>query len=502
MSIIAFLIAGILVAVAASNTFYLTGKITPPVAWNGGHSSTVFFTGGDLRPSYDENGVLTGSFFLGTVGWATFNHGSGSWQAKINCPNTALTGSVNDKTLVCPVSGAAWSPNAGWIILNKDYIWSGSGVYFNPNSFALEGFGWSRSLGYIPFFSNQVRDDSNISSISWWVFVVGKTGEDFYKNITTNIPEATSVNFIGKVAVIGNIAGTRVFEVSNQYGANNQKVDYKYSSVQHAPLINTIRSNVAQLTRNIAGAEKSSLVTTPKNGFIYNDSSDYCFGDTTNPNPCNRIGKFIDINWLDINNPNIKTIIIKWHDIIIDADFNVDIENPTTPTPEWVKGIIALKGDDGKWWNIFITNAANKIYAYMVAEGSIFSWYKDNMGVHYYADEAVTQNKPFMIPRKQLYINGIAISKNTVWGTTSSSTTSPCPVLVEGGDCMKYDMNFFRNYRPADPSEIDAITDFDPYITLPASRGGVMDKIKNASVIIDYNNHIVTNPPVGFENFQ
>ena len=60
-----------------------------------------------------------------------------------------------------------------------------------------------------------------------------------------------AVNFIGKVAILGNIAGTRVFEVVNkETNYQNQNPGYRYTTVQHANIMNTVRGNVAQLVRN------------------------------------------------------------------------------------------------------------------------------------------------------------------------------------------------------------------------------------------------------------
>ena len=53
------------------------------------------------------------------------------------------------------------------------------------------------------------------------------------------------MNFIGKIAVIGNIAGSRI------YNMTNQNVGYVFSNISQAEILNTIRKNVAIISRNV-----------------------------------------------------------------------------------------------------------------------------------------------------------------------------------------------------------------------------------------------------------
>ena len=69
-----------------------------------------------------STGVLSGSFWLGNVGWVSFSHGVTSSIAQINCPTTIWTGA----TQPCPASGYAWSQNAGWIAMSATDIGTGS----------------------------------------------------------------------------------------------------------------------------------------------------------------------------------------------------------------------------------------------------------------------------------------------------------------------------------------------------------------------------------------
>lgn len=116
-----------------------------------------------------------------------------------------------------------------------------------------------------------------------------------------------------------------------------------------------------------------------------------------------------------------------------------------------MKAIIALKDENGKGGNVYITENVKKIYGYIVAEGSVFSGYKTT------ATDAVSyiENGPFAAPTRQLYVNGLIVSKNTIGGNAQTTLVS-CPVLTpscNAGNAKNYDMSYFRNY---DPNDVDA----------------------------------------------
>jgi hypothetical protein len=62
------------------------------------------------------------------------------------------------------------------------------------------------------------------------------------------------VNFISKIAIVGNIAGSRVFSVQNN-ATTNQDVGYSYKTINHADILNLIRKNVALISRNISDSD-------------------------------------------------------------------------------------------------------------------------------------------------------------------------------------------------------------------------------------------------------
>ena len=60
----------------------------------------------------------------------------------------------------------------------------------------------------------------------------------------------TPINFVSKIAIVGNIAGSRVYSVTNS-GIQNQNVGYSYKTINHASILNLIRKNIALMTRNV-----------------------------------------------------------------------------------------------------------------------------------------------------------------------------------------------------------------------------------------------------------
>ncbi len=75
-----------------------------------------------------------------------------------------------------------------------------TGVYYNPSTALIEGFGWSRALGWVPFYAKTDNQELGTDPLT-------ETG------ITM---DGIRVNFVGKIAIIGNIAGTRIYELPNQ----------------------------------------------------------------------------------------------------------------------------------------------------------------------------------------------------------------------------------------------------------------------------------------------
>jgi hypothetical protein len=85
----------------------------------------------------DEAGYLSGFFWLGNVGWTTFNHENVAAKAQIVCPPDI----TRNPYQLCPIYGSAWSNNAGWIVLSGSEIGNTyTGAYYNPQTAKIEGF--------------------------------------------------------------------------------------------------------------------------------------------------------------------------------------------------------------------------------------------------------------------------------------------------------------------------------------------------------------------------
>jgi hypothetical protein len=144
------------------------------------------------------------------------------------------------------------------------------------------------------------------------------------------------------------------------------------------------------------------------------------------------------------------------------------------------RAIIALKDESWSGWNIIITEDVGRIYSFLYAEGTIYSWYKTATGyINSYVSKWV-----FNIPGNQLYIYGAMVSKNTVGWSLQSPPT--CPVVISNCDILNsqiYDVNYFRTYDPTDPTQKNVPYD-DPRFWV-------------ASTVIEYNQSLSSDPPPG-----
>jgi hypothetical protein len=419
--------------------FRIRGFFEPLDTWTGWHPGKVSFDLGPTNSWYtagiDTDGYLSGRFWLGNVWWGAFDHGIASVdRAQVLCDDQVF----KDPNTTCPLTGYAWSENAGWISLSGSWIDWGSGVYYNPASGLIEGFGHSSALGWIPFYATTSTPIT--ATTQTWVILDG-----------------IGLNFIGKIAVIGNIAGTRI------YNLPNQQVGYIFSSINHAEMLNTIRKNIALISRNIPDSD----LTNDANGFKFfvHKTSDY---DTSGLGWIWPVGK--------------KTIIVQGYDLILDTRPN----NPITRIGDDTdanRAFIVLKDENGNWGNVFIGENVKQIYSFIYAEWTIYSWYKTNTGIITPYVSLWVWN----IPLNQLYVKGALISKNTIgWSLQSPSV---CPVVIN--DCTPtvaqlFDFNYFRSYDPNDSSQ-RSVPYSDP-------------RFNAASMVIDYNADLASDPPPGIAN--
>ncbi len=438
-AIIIFLVSSLsfFFVMSAGQYFRIKGSFTPDDIWTAGHPGKVTF---DIGTSYsgsaamiDTDGYLTGVFWVSKIGWVRMDHQEWSVErARIVCPDTVF----RDTSIVCPATGFVWSQNGGWIALSGSFIDGGSGVYYNPARWVLEGFGHSSALGYIPFYAYAASPvDSG---------ALDQTGITF---------DGVSVNFIGKIAVIGNIAGSRI------YNMTNQNVWYVFSNISQSAILNTIRKNISLLSRNIPTA---NLISGNGTNFIYQKGQSFDY-DTS-------------FGWIWPTGK--RSIIIEGRDIILNQSL---IGDPTDTHP---RAIIALKDANGNGGNIIITKNVNQIYAFIYAEGSIYSWEKTvttDPITSYIASGA------WNIPAQQIYIKWGIISKNTIGG--SLQTPSVCPVVISNCTTLLsqvYDLNYFRTYDYTDPTQKSV-----PFTDV---------RFEKSSMVVDFNSAVSADPPPGLDS--
>lgn len=452
---------------AFADTFRLKGIFPLQNGWEWDPIRTDHsFTGGyPGRVRFDastseilNDGTLSGAFWLGNVWWATFSHGAG-WTAtpKVNCPSNIWYVS----TQMCPVSWDAWSQNSGWIVLGGADIGAGyTGTYYNPNTGNLEWWWWSQSLGWVPFYSN-------LSGAT-----IDSPPPPGTSNSGTLNPAA--IRFISKIVLIGNIAGDRVFRVENVVnGASSvdQDLGYNYASINHANIFNTLRKNISLMIRNIPSAILADVNSSLEFVYLKND---YTIDDL----------KMFSLRAL----PNKKrTIIVEGGNIYL----TLSSQSLWLWTWQEPIALIALKDATGKGWNIIIKRDVKQIYGYLYVEGSVFSADETYPAASsHYASKWV-----WNIPQNQLYVRGFIASKNTIGG--SQQKPAPiCPVLTpECGSTLApeiYDWDYFRLYNPEEIATQGSI---------PSDRQSIFpESVKKATMILEYDPSILSDPPPGFRS--
>lgn len=429
----------ILVASSATSISRIRWSFQPVATWTGWHPGNIIFDIGSANSGYtatrDRDWYLSWFFWLGNVGWSTFNQLDGTTplcRPRVVCPDNIL----QNPSQFCPIHGCVWNQNAWWIIMSGSMIdMSNTWVYYNPNTALIEGWWWSRALWWVPFYAKTESQELGIDPVT-------SSGISM---------DGVSVQFVGKIAIIGNIAGTRIFELPNQ------NVGYTFNVTSHASIMNSIRKNISIMSRNVS----DSVLGDASSGFnfIVKKDSDYEFTyGATWP-----VGK--------------KTIVVIWQDIVLDTTNTIWLNDGT------VRWLIALKDSDGNGGNIIISEKVQQIYALVFAEGSLFSWVKTATGL---IDSYVLKGA-FHIPQNQLYIKGLLISKNTISGARQVPIV--CPVVVN--ECNQtiaevYDLNYFRTFDPLDPTQRAV-----PYSST---------NLDTSSMVIEYNNTILTDPPPGLQN--
>jgi hypothetical protein len=263
------------------------------------------------------------------------------------------------------------------------------------------------------------------------------------------ISESLSTNdkvFGNAVKIIGQKSGNNIF----QSFVNSEQTSISPQSRSES--INLIRKNIGLLTRN---------VTFTTDTYTWSNLKVYKKDIVLNPQQ-----ELITDG---------KRTIVAYGDITLNSDL-------TNPNDANTLAIIALKNEWGTGWNIYIGSNIKRLDASIIAQGSLFSGDK-SWAPRYYAQE------PNAIDtlKNQLYIYGAVSSLNTIWGASLESG-SRCPstdIACDNENALIYDFEHLRYYRWWAPE------------AAPLARGSanLVGDDKNSSLIIEFNEKVISNAP-------
>ena len=229
------------------------------------------------NPSNTGELMLTGQYmFLETAGWITLTDDDTNLPTDpigVKFSTIPSNTTITEWQLAAGQKLYGWSDNAGWIDFNPTNV--SSGLIFRGGGLAsFTGQAWSDTLGWLDF-------------------------------------SEAYVDFLNKVKVIGNIGGNKTFDVVYSVGA-------KFDSTSVNDLLNTIRKNIALMTRAVtistsqadATINTESTTTKPLN----NETIVYRFNKSTPPLLDNANDLF------NTTGNQLRSIIIIGGDLVIDGD--------------------------------------------------------------------------------------------------------------------------------------------------------------------------------------
>ena len=350
------------------------------------------------------------------------------------------------------LSGYVWNEYMGWILFPDPKSFPrGGGVMYDPVARAFSGYalnvdGW---LTWINFNS--------------W-------------------PSYFWSGFIGKVKIIGSIAGDNIFTTLYSPGVS-------ISNISTDVWVNQIRKNIALLTRN-ANIRINPIGVTE---IALPNAITEIFRDMIILLPIPSLSWWIIAKWwITYFDPEyvawkaqdpVRSVIMIGGDIYIEDD--IEAWNGHRP-----RAIIAIKDDAGKWGNIYIGQNVKHIYSSLIAEWSIFSGDSGGaMGIpRKYND---TREKILTLPQHQLLIHGSVISHNTIGGSIVNASYDPeCPFGADACDrisSLQYDLNYFRASLLSQDDEAYRLE----------HRAWKDNTYDEYSVIIEYDPEIIRDPPPG-----
>lgn len=394
----------------------------------GNAGKVIFSWASDPDNARLEGTHLKWKFTIQTIGDVFF-----SWVQIVPPPS----GKVND---LWGVSGTAWSDNAWWVYLT----W----LLYSPTDKRLIGQGWNDAIGKVPFGSWQYIGDDDIGA-----------------------------GFVGRVKILGSSIGNPIYNTEDIYTLTYRNI----ASSKLTEYLNTIRENVAYITRNIPEQYINTSTALPIK--TLQGKAIFKF-DTTSPDS-SRLIRYSDIK-SKFESTNIQSIIILGGDIYIDMSIEYDLLQDTHP-----KTIIALKDSTtNKGGDVYVGKDVKRLYSSIITDWHIYSGEGPNLIYN------TTLTKIPYLSVKQLYILGTVASYNTIGWSTQVETVCP----YRSKDCtfeqaVMYDFNYFRSI---DEKELESTQSWKiKGERTPDTRSYTNTSLDKYSVIIEYDTRVSTDPPPG-----
>lgn len=174
--------------------------------------------------------------------------------------------------------------------------------------------------------------------------------------------DMTSSGAIGKVKVIGNLGGNRIYDTV-------YSLDGKISPATTTKIINEVRKNTALVTRNLGGKINTALISNNvfDNAAIVSVGNKLVFENTSS-----SVARVNYTSNVRSRMENLALIEPIYSVIAIGADIYID--DSVFPQDDGKPRVmIALKNEAGVGGNIYIDGGVTRIKSSLIAEGSLYS---------------------------------------------------------------------------------------------------------------------------------
>jgi len=401
------------------------------------------------------------------LGWWQFDSTSGN-GGKFSFDTVPTNTSLYPEAVIDGeyLTGYFWIDTIGWTRFDNTKIvapWIGN----IRNNWFLSGYAWNDNAGWIDMNGITYIPDTLVLSGYAWNQGIGWMHIFRNSNATTQNVSNVGSGFIGKVRILWNIWGSNIYSTT-------YSIDPTFKSLSLNSIMDVVRKNVTLATRNISiWAGQSVPWSTPiiiDKKIVYRDTggTPVRYSDIAS-----SLGE-ATLKWA-------RSIIILWGDIYIDTGVTLANDGP--------RAIIALKNGLWERGDIYIRGNVTKIFASLVAEWTVKSAYvpPNPPGWAPYIYNEDKQAVIRWLPPYQLYVKGSIFSNNTIGGAANNIWIVRCPIIewsCNYNSAVQYDLNYFRDFQIFDSTH----------------RGYTDTRFDDYSLVIEYDTHLVSNPPPGLEN--